>query len=440
MNDIEYAKILANYIFNTVFDGISRTMKLNRKRYSGTIDKISKEVSMGAYDINMFLNFDEYNDIILEFKEILDVKLSHCHNNAFYQNIKDLILEEYDTLEQANMKKKTSKNVVGSYNVRHNMMKLYNIKERDKKDIQELKRYVTLHELLHMASSYKKGAIKICGFHQKIGLSNIGRGLNEGYTKLLLSRYFYGSEKTPIISYTEEQLLAIGIEEIVGKEKMEKLYFAGDLKSLITEISQFTTIDEIRTIIENIDKCTQNRENEYEYENIAGQTRTLIANIQLKKYNHLFREGKITSEEYNDEKLRIEFYVKGYILNKNDSHYICRDLFHNETMLSKDCYRLTKKHFLETQIRKSQYLLEDYNPRIYDIPHYAEEIQTRAEREKINLSNIDEVKIEKNGFGVRYIFISKDQKQTTDLSQLQLNEMFNSGNSESLESKKVIQN
>lgn len=430
MNNIEYAKILANHMFNTVFDGINRTMKLNRQRYSGTIDKISPEVSMGVYDINMFLNFEEYNAIVLEFKEILDTKLSHCHNNAFYQNIKDLVLKEFDTPEQANVKRKSSKNTAGSYNVQHNTLRTYreSIMNGRRKDTEEIKRYVTFHELLHMASSYKKGVIKVCGFHQKIGLSSIGRGLNEGYTKLLLSRYFYSSKKPLIMSYTEEQLLAFGIEEIVGKEEMEKLYFAGDLNGLINKLSRWSTIDEIRTIIESIDKCTWNTENKYEYESIAGETRTRIANIKLRKYNDLLRKGKITQEEYDDERLRIEFYVKGYILDKKDNHYVYRDIFYDETVLTPECYRLTKQHFLEIRNDSSEYSLEEYNPRIYDIPHYAEEIQNRVDRENLDLSNIERVEIERNGMGARYTYISKDKQQGTDLFQTELTEMLNSKN------------
>ena len=75
------------------------------------------------------------------------------------------------------------------------------------------------HELLHMATTYKKGPIILMGFQQSIGKKNIiGKGLNEGYTERLNVKYF--SHRKVSNSYPYLQLISEGIENIVGSKKI----------------------------------------------------------------------------------------------------------------------------------------------------------------------------------------------------------------------------
>ena len=108
------------------------------------------------------------------------------------------------------------------------------------------------HELFHMASTCKKEKSIFSGFSQssKIGKNRlIGRALNEGYTQLLVKRYFNINCKT----YLLETLVASKIEEIVTKNKMEIMYFDANLKGLINELLKYSNEEAIITFIHSLD-------------------------------------------------------------------------------------------------------------------------------------------------------------------------------------------
>lgn len=104
------------------------------------------------------------------------------------------------------------------------------------------------HELFHMASTVKRpsdGSI-FSGFSQSTNRGNyelLGRGINEGYTQLLTERYFNVGYKV----YSIESLIASKLENIIGKENMEKMYFDANLKGLTYELSKY--MDEKSIII-----------------------------------------------------------------------------------------------------------------------------------------------------------------------------------------------
>lgn len=80
--------------------------------------------------------------------------------------------------------------------------------------------------------------------------SFIGEALNEGYTELLVGRYF--KEKQELVKnelkeeiYYYEKIYANALEMILSKEKMEKFYFNSDLFSLIRKLRKFYDSQEI---------------------------------------------------------------------------------------------------------------------------------------------------------------------------------------------------
>lgn len=92
------------------------------------------------------------------------------------------------------------------------------------------KRNSLLRGLLELASTYKWNDEKASGF-ERIGRTKYGnkdfiygRGLNEGYKEVLLERYF-GIEP----QYQELAELVSLLEYVIGKKKMEKLFFEGNL-------------------------------------------------------------------------------------------------------------------------------------------------------------------------------------------------------------------
>jgi len=114
------------------------------------------------------------------------------------------------------------------------------------------------HELFHMASNYyweEKGQL-FTGFEQSTTFDRVGVGINEGYTEILVKRYF-NIDGTP---YVDEMKLASIIETVVGKEKMTQLYFKADLKGLMDEIKIYADGYNIRKFIDLVD-CIYNNKN-----------------------------------------------------------------------------------------------------------------------------------------------------------------------------------
>ena len=107
-----------------------------------------------------------------------------------------------------------------------------------------------------MASSYyyrdDKQIISKIGFchwqYSSNSVFEIGNALNEGYTEALTKRYF-GTNG----AYAYEVLIVEHLEQIIGKELMETLYFKADLNGLIEELSKYVPEYEISEFITSFD-------------------------------------------------------------------------------------------------------------------------------------------------------------------------------------------
>lgn len=115
------------------------------------------------------------------------------------------------------------------------------------------------HELLHMASSTidEYGNI-YSGFIQARGELGIGYGLDEGYTSLLDDRYFLNrTEEKPQRNketYCVVKYIAKLVEEFVGQDKMENLYFSANLLELIEFLAPYTSVEQSTQFIHDIDE------------------------------------------------------------------------------------------------------------------------------------------------------------------------------------------
>ena len=148
-----------------------------------------------------------------------------------------------------------------------------------------------------------------------------GCGLNEGYTELLNKRYFSKCKKDRG-AYPEQQFIALGIEEIVGRERMESLYFDADLEGLVKELSQYASVEEIHELLRVIDECHKNDgKNDFKYKANAAVARVMIANIKNRNDEKLYSESKITEEEYNFRRFRSYCYIHGYGFLKSEDDY-----------------------------------------------------------------------------------------------------------------------
>ena len=184
------------------------------------------------------------------------------------------------------------------------------------------------HELFHMASSnfYKKENMIYNGFSQiKIGKEyneRIGIALNEGYTDYLCSKYFYKSDDD--VSYQYESFIVSKIEEIIGSNKMERLYISADLYGLVKELMNYLPKEDIIVFINLFDSILLHEDdpNKY-YENIRTKIYYFLYNLRLIKIKRGLNNYKIYSDKEINlfENFIISFKESGYLPKKEQDLY-----------------------------------------------------------------------------------------------------------------------
>ena len=216
------------------------------------------QIDNREYDIKLCTELGKYYYILERFEETLKEKLNHCNHSSFYQNISTLKFKIKNNLIDI-LYLITNHGLNGTYHEIENRIKIYEKKIKNKKDIPEFIKLINEdtinHELLHMASRKKQGNTIYCGFHMNSSKFSFGCGLNEGYTEHLNLKYF--SDMLAVKSYPKEMLLSVGIERIIGTEKMEQLYFEADMAGLIKELEEYTTRENAISIIHQIDKLSE---------------------------------------------------------------------------------------------------------------------------------------------------------------------------------------
>lgn len=358
MNNIDFGKILVMHIFEKIAPSIQTKQKLKKQQKTGKIHSIDPEVKYGSMDITPYLNHGKYNKIIKRFIKIFEEQLPHCSKQSLYDNIKTLIMqEEYFPEDELVWK------IGGVYEPQLNKITVQK-SEGDYDydvDVANAKNDVVSHELLHMASTKKIGSFIFCGFKQRKFENGCwfsrGSGLNEGYTELLDLRYFAKRKITN--NYSEQQLIALGIENIVGKETMEKLYFDSDLEGLISRLSLYATREQVFALYKKIDACHSSEgKNQETYHRLAKEIRIEIASLQLANNKQRLLDGKITQQEYEKENLKTAFYIHGYHVSSNASQLSYRHhQMSDEKTLSADGYRLLQDYFKRQTTTEDHYEL-----------------------------------------------------------------------------------
>ena len=104
------------------------------------------------------------------------------------------------------------------------------------------------HELMHLSTIDKNN--DLTGFKQSYWRNFRGRGLNEGYTQLLTERYF---NENIGLSYNILVFFLNILENIIGKNNMEKYYFNVSLNLLINELEKYEEKENILNFIDDFD-------------------------------------------------------------------------------------------------------------------------------------------------------------------------------------------
>ena len=121
------------------------------------------------------------------------------------------------------------------------------------------------HELFHASTTIidKSTGMIYCGF-QQISNKNtqIGEGLNEGYTQYLSEKYF-GNNNSLITAYVYEKRIAETLEMIVGKEQMQLFYFNANLSGLVEYLKKYAPEEEIYKFINTLDFLNEHMDDKY---------------------------------------------------------------------------------------------------------------------------------------------------------------------------------
>ena len=213
MNDIKLSFGILKYI--------NKRIKTNKYKY-----KVNFIDNAPIIDKSENIDLETIKKDVRHFYNVVTSQIRYYNFPYMHRNLKSLKLHPSFIKELRFMKKR----VKAYYNCLNNSI----IYEKGIKDS------VLPHELFHMASTIRKdNDLSIySGFSQSTNLGDyelIGTGLNEGYTQLLTERYFDVEKK----SYPLEKLAALKLEEIIGKENMQIMYFDADLKGLIIKLSNY---------------------------------------------------------------------------------------------------------------------------------------------------------------------------------------------------------
>lgn len=284
-------------IIREVFSHIPQNTTISKEAKLGKIVTQTTYVYHGNYQINQYLHFNKYNQMISEFYDILDSNFGHCNLSIFYQNFKNLQIRDRrrNILDYLNIAV-SGASAAAEYDQKRNRMYVVEKKQHKLKN-------VIAHELLHMATSKEDDFAMCCGFQQynKKTKILIGTALNEGYTEHINQQHFFPDYFED--SYLHEQSIAYEIEKIVGRSKMEQLYFEADLYGVIKELTKYASLEEVIGFLRDFDKLhnkpvpMENKEKEFK------ALRKRIAEIYLRKQRKLLDNGKISEDEYKANKL-----------------------------------------------------------------------------------------------------------------------------------------
>ena len=166
------------------------------------------------------------------------------------------------------------------------------------------------HELLHMSSSIldEDGNV-YSGFIQTRGDIGIGYGLDEGYTSILDDRYFLNrTEEKPKLNqqtYCVVKYIARMVEQFVGQEEMEDLYFTANLYDLVDFLASYTSLYEATQFVHNIDEillCFEQKKNKNYFLCLKkfAECNLFMCEAWYSRITLGYMEGRLTEEEYNN--------------------------------------------------------------------------------------------------------------------------------------------
>lgn len=206
------------------------------------------------------------------------------------------------------------------------------------------------HEFFHLASTNNEFDSVISGFHISDKEKSLGYSLTEGYTDLLTERYFNENIED---YYFLEAKYARGLERIIGKKTMEKLYFRADFVGFIKELKKYYDISEIEKFLINMDVILLYRKKYLCTEEII-KINLLIEDcicFLLKGFCKVMNDSKCCSENkklqifnfYNDIRWFYKFYDHEHVMDMKKIGNVIKENFNEEILVELFGENLNKK-------------------------------------------------------------------------------------------------
>lgn len=323
--------VFRKFDYEELLSNISENQYIVESGKKGRIIFKSPSLENEECNVTEYLKFKQnYNEIIEEFSKIMDEKYPQ-YKEQFNRNIKTLEIEEefYTFFEQT--LRELHRNVSeGLYDSTENKITL----ETNYSHVSdESLKSALMHELLHMASRKNE---MFSGFRQEVidkqGKHHfIGSMLDEGYTEKLNENEFSKSDgKT---DYSDIFPIVSGLQRIVEKDNMDKLYFEADLYSLIKYINYYEKdLDSVIDLISTIDESHREKRIEKRYEKL-DKAKEKICDIYLNKLELQLQLGQLTQDEFDKKVfLNIESYLDfdmnftdDAVIEETDNYYAIHD-------------------------------------------------------------------------------------------------------------------
>ena len=298
--------IIAKHLISKIIDYIPMKTKLKRKTIEGIIQRNLTPEEQKKLSLNECLNQEENNYIIERFYNVLETQLSHCDTSSFFRNVQSLTITEKPKTFWERLEEILSIKAEGYYYCGNNNIRIFSPHtDSDNERINGIK----THELIHMATTKTEGDMTLCGFNRTRNRITFATGLNEAYTEIINRRYF---AKRGSGGYEELQPIAEQIEHLVGRKKMEQLFFSNDLDGLIDEIAKYSSREDAMQLIQKMDyiyKCYGNPAEKIIQDTLCRHARVDIANIRLNYFKEKFESGKINEQQYKAGLFYLELFT-----------------------------------------------------------------------------------------------------------------------------------
>lgn len=317
MEDSKIKKIICYLFCDNLVMRKYKLKKLSAMLEPINFDKIKEYVNTTRYKGTRSIEQikeNELNELINNFESVLkeNFNIEDLHNFLYNKEWFKIIIKKV-SLENIIFHKE----VLGNYDVKKNSITVL------KSDISE----AIYHELFHLSSTDTDANNKSSGFSLNYDNHLIANSLNEGYTQLLTEKYFTKIEED---IYLYEKRIALNLETIVTKEKMQSLYMNSDFFGLVKELEKYYNKEEIEKFIVNVDVIGEYMTNK----NLVGLDEVSIINdllernicFLIKGYCKLLKKQKLSIEETKN-KLIDYLYIMDikYIERENDYEYdICK--------------------------------------------------------------------------------------------------------------------